>query len=52
MSRPRQSVACTVTPDAFRADFKVIDRVSVPNEPARTGASLVVEAGKPGAVNA
>ena len=51
-SARRGYVACTVTPDAFRADFKVIDRVSVPNEPARTGASLLVEAGKPGAVNA
>ena len=51
-SARRGYVACTVTPDTFRADFKVIDRVSVPNQPARTGASLLVEAGRPGAVNA
>ena len=48
----RGYVACAVTPTTFRADFKVVDRVTVPNQPARTGASLLVEAGKPGAVNA
>ena len=37
-----------VTPGTFRADFKVIDKVTVPNQPARTDVSLVVEAGKAG----
>jgi alkaline phosphatase D len=49
-SARRGYVACTVTPATFRADFKVIDRVTVPGEPARTGGSLVVEAGRPGAL--
>ncbi len=48
-SARRGYVACTVTPATFRADFKVIDRVTVPGEPARTGGTLVVEAGRPGA---
>jgi alkaline phosphatase D len=49
-SARRGYVACTVTPDTFRADFKVLDRVSVPGAVAKTGGILVVEAGKPGAV--
>jgi hypothetical protein len=32
------------------ADFKVVERVTVPNDPIRIGGSLVVEAGRPGAV--
>ena len=49
-SARRGYVACTVTPETFRADFKIIDRVTVPGQSARTGGSLVVEAGRPGAV--
>ena len=33
----------------MRADFKILDRVTVPDQPERTGGSLVVEAGKRGA---
>jgi hypothetical protein len=32
----------------MRADFKILDSVSVPDRPARIGGSLVVEAGRPG----
>ena len=32
----------------MRADFKVLDKVSVPDLPVRVGGSLVVEAGRPG----
>ena len=44
----RGYIACTATPDAMRADFKILDRVTVPDLPARIGGSLVVEAGKAG----
>jgi hypothetical protein len=36
----------------MRADFKVLDRVTVRDQPARTGGSLVVEAGRRGASTA
>jgi alkaline phosphatase D len=48
-SARRGYIACTVTPSLLRADFQVIDRVSVAGAPERTGGSLVVEAGRPGA---
>ena len=44
----RGYIACTATQAAMRADFKILDRVTVPDMPARTGGSLVVEAGRPG----
>ena len=48
-SARRGYVACTATPTTMRADFKVLDRVTVPDGTERTGGSLVVEAGRPGA---
>jgi alkaline phosphatase D len=48
-SARRGYVACTATPQTMRADFKVLERVTVPDSPERTGGSLVVEAGRPGA---
>ena len=48
-SARRGYIACTATPTTMRADFKVLDRVTVPDAPERTGGSLVVEAGRPGA---
>jgi len=48
-SARRGYVACTATPTTMRADFKVLERVTVPDSPERTGGSLVVEAGRPGA---
>jgi len=47
-SARRGYIACTATPSLMRADFKVLDRVTVPDSPERTGGSLVVEAGKAG----
>jgi alkaline phosphatase D len=49
-SARRGYIACTATPATMRADFKILDRVTVPDQPARIGGSLVVEAGRPGAV--
>jgi hypothetical protein len=34
---------------AMRAEFKVVDRVTIPDQPIRIAGSLVVEAGRPGA---
>ncbi len=51
-SARRGYIACTATPATLRADFKVLDRVSEPNLPSRVGGSLVVEAGRPGAMRA
>ena len=48
-SARRGYVACTATPAQMRADFKILDRVTVPDLPIRIGGSLVVEAGKRGA---
>ena len=47
-SNRRGYIACTATPKTMRADFKILDRVTVPNLPIRTGGSLAVEAGRPG----
>jgi alkaline phosphatase D len=47
-SARRGYIACTATPSTMRADFKILDRVTVPDAPTRTGGSLVVEAGRPG----
>jgi alkaline phosphatase D len=44
----RGYIACTATPTRLRADFRVLDRVTVREMPVRTHASLVVEAGRPG----
>jgi alkaline phosphatase D len=49
-SNRRGYISCTTTPQAMRADFKVLDRVSVRDAPARTGGSIVVEAGRAGGV--
>ena len=51
-SARRGYVSLTATPQTLRADFKVLERVTTRNLPARTGGSLVVEAGRPGAVTA
>ena len=48
-SARRGYIACTATPTQMRADFKILDRVSVRDAPDRVGGSLVVEAGKAGA---
>ena len=47
-SARRGYVACTATPASMRADFRILDRVTVPDLPIRTGGSVVVEAGRAG----
>jgi len=47
-SNRRGYIACTATRAQMRADFKILDSVTVPDRPARIGGSLVVEAGRPG----
>ena len=47
-SARRGYIACTATPAQMRADFKILDKVSVADLPVRTGGSLVVEAGRAG----
>lgn len=47
-SNKRGYIACTATPKTMQADFRVIDRVTVSGEAARTAATRVVEAGRPG----
>jgi alkaline phosphatase D len=47
-SNKRGYIACTATPRAMTADFRTVDRVTVPNQPARTARTMIVEAGRPG----
>jgi len=49
-SARRGYISCTATQTTMRADFKVLDRVTVADQPARIGGSLVVESGRPGSV--
>jgi alkaline phosphatase D len=48
-SAKRGYIACTASPREMRADFMIVDRVSVPDAASRRGGTLVVEAGRPGA---
>ncbi len=48
-SAKRGYIACTATPASLRAEFKILDRVTVPDAAERVGGALVVEAGAPGA---
>src|SRR2546425_1197464 len=47
-SARRGYIACTATPSSMRADFKILDKVTVPDLPIRTGGSLIVQAGRSG----
>jgi alkaline phosphatase D len=47
-SAKRGYIACTATPATMRADFKVLDKVTVQDMPVRTAGALVVESGKAG----
>jgi alkaline phosphatase D len=47
-SARRGYIACTATPATMRADFKILEKVTEPNHPARIGGALVVEAGRRG----
>jgi alkaline phosphatase D len=46
----RGYIACTATATSLKADFRVVDRVTVPDQPARTARAMVVEAGRSGSV--
>ena len=50
-SARRGYIACSASPQTMRADFKVVDRVTVPDQPVRIGGTLVVEAGRPGSTD-
>jgi alkaline phosphatase D len=50
-SNRRGYIACTATQQTMRAEFKVIDRVTVADQPVRTAGALVVEAGRAGATS-
>lgn len=45
----RGYVRCSVRPDRWLSDYRVVDYVSRPGSPIRTRASFVVEDGRPGA---
>ena len=47
-SARRGYIACTATPSTMRADFKILDKVTVRDAPIRIGGSLVVESGRAG----
>ena len=47
-SARRGYIACTATPASMRAEFRILDRVTVPDAPERTGGTLVVQAGHSG----
>jgi alkaline phosphatase D len=49
-SARRGYIACTATSKTMRAEFKVVDRVTIPDAPIRVGGALVVEAGRGGGV--
>ena len=44
----RGYVRCTVTPDTWRTDYRVLPYVSRPDAPISTRATFVVENGRPG----
>ena len=45
----RGYVRCEITSKSLTADFRVVEKVSVPDSPISTRASFVIENGKPGA---
>lgn len=49
INRNRGYVRNTVTPQEWKADYRVVERVSEPGAPVRDRASFVIDVGKPGA---
>jgi alkaline phosphatase D len=45
----RGYVRCTVTPDSWRSDYQVVEKVTEPGAPVKTRASFTIESGRPGA---
>lgn len=48
----RGYVHCTLTPDQYKAEYRVLPFVTKPDAPMRTRATFVVENGRPGATTA
>jgi alkaline phosphatase D len=48
----RGYIRCTLTPNEWSSDFRVVDYVDKPGAPVATLATFVVEAGQPGAKRA
>jgi alkaline phosphatase D len=48
----RGYVRCTITPTRWQADYRIVPYVTRPGAPVATGASFVVESGRPGAERA
>jgi alkaline phosphatase D len=48
----RGYVRCTLTPDVWTTEYRTVSQVSVPESPASTKATFVVENGRAGAVPA
>jgi alkaline phosphatase D len=49
-SAERGYVRCTVTPDTWQSDFRVVPFIERPGAPVLTRASFIVESGRPGAM--
>lgn len=47
-NRQRGYVRCTVKPKSWKSDYQIVEDVTKPGTPVATGASFVVEAGRPG----
>jgi alkaline phosphatase D len=47
LNNQRGYLACDVTPDEWRADFMIVDRISTPNGRVSKRGTLAVERGKP-----
>lgn len=47
-SARRGYTAFGVTQNEFRAEYKILDKVTVPNQPIRLGATVIATSGKPG----
>lgn len=48
-NRQRGYVRCTITPESWTSDYRILEDVKSPGAPARTLKSFVVETDKPGA---
>jgi alkaline phosphatase D len=48
INRQRGYVRCTITPQSWTSDYRIVEKVTAPGVPAHTLKSFVVEAGRPG----
>jgi alkaline phosphatase D len=48
----RGYVSCTITPDEWRSDYRIVEYIDRPGAPLITRRSFVVENGQPGATQA